>query len=297
MTDVLRRPDGDIETAARQPVRRRSGPPVLDWLVFGVLLLGALAMCAPFLWMISSSLKVPTEIFKYPPALLPADAQWPNYSRIFTLIPFGRLILNSLLVSLAVTFLQLLVCSMAAFAFARLRFRGREALFLLYLSALMVPSQVTLIPNFILVRNLGWIDTYAALILPFAFSSFGTFLLRQSFLTVPRELEEAARIDGASHAQIFWRIMLPLARPALGALGIFTFIAQWNNFLWPLITTTKPAMQTLTVGLAGLRGQYNTDWALLMTGSVLAILPIFVVFAIGNRSFIQGITSGGFGGR
>ena len=265
--------------------------------MFAVLLAGALSMCAPFIWMISSSLKAPTEIFKYPPSLFPAEAQWPNYSRIFTLIPFGRLMLNSLFVSLAVTFLQLLVCSMAAYAFARLRFRGRETLFLLYLSALMVPSQVTLIPNFILVRNLGWIDTYAALILPFAFSSFGTFLLRQAFLTVPRELEEAARIDGASYSQVFWRIMLPLARPALGALGIFTFIAQWNNFLWPLITTTKPQMQTLTVGLAGLRGQYNTDWALLMTGSVLAILPIFVVFAIGNKSFIQGITSGGFGGR
>lgn len=283
--------------AGHQPSRRRSRHPLLDWLIFGVLLLGALSMCAPFIWMISSSLKSPLEIFKYPPALFPADPQWANYLRIFTLIPFGRLMLNSLLVSVAVTFLQLLVCSMAAYAFARLRFRGREFLFLLYLSALMIPSQVTLIPNFILVRQLGWIDSYAGLILPFAFSSFGTFLLRQSFLTVPKELEEAARIDGASYAQVFWRIMLPLARPALGALGIFTFIAQWNNFLWPLITTTKPQMQTLTVGLAGLRGQYNTDWALLMTGSVLAILPIFIVFAIGNKSFIQGITSGGFGGR
>lgn len=285
------------QDAGHQPSKRRSRSPVVDWLIFLVLLLGALSMCAPFIWMVSSSLKAPNEIFQYPPSLLPGQPQWHNYARIFTLIPFGRLMLNSLFVSLAVTFLQLLVCSMAAYAFARLRFRGREFLFLLYLSALMIPSQVTLIPNFILVRQLGWIDSYAALILPFAFSSFGTFLLRQSFLTVPRELEEAARIDGASYAQVFWRVMLPLARPALGALGIFTFIAQWNNFLWPLITTTKPQMQTLTVGLAGLRGQYNTDWALLMTGSVLAILPIFVVFAVGNKSFIQGITSGGFGGR
>ncbi|MFK7603978.1 carbohydrate ABC transporter permease [Deinococcus sp. SM5_A1] len=285
-----------LQTQAETNVRR-SRTPVVNWVIFTVLLLGALSMCAPFIWMISSSLKAPTEIFKYPPALLPAEAQWQNYSRIFTLIPFGRLMLNSLFVSVAVTALQLLVCSMAAYAFARLHFKGRELLFLLYLSALMIPSQVTLIPNFILVRQLGWIDTYAALILPFAFSSFGTFLLRQAFLTIPKELEEAARIDGASYAQVFWRIMVPLARPALGALGIFTFIAQWNNFLWPLITTTRPEMQTLTVGLAGLRGQYNTDWALLMTGSVLAILPIFVVFAIGNKSFIQGITSGGFGGR
>ncbi|GMA14319.1 carbohydrate ABC transporter permease (plasmid) [Deinococcus metallilatus] len=290
MTDVLERP-----AAVVPPRAVTSG--VLNWLVFLLLLAGALAMCAPFVWMLSTSVKPPAEIFRYPPTLLTSDPQFGNYARIFGVIPFGRLMLNSLIVSGAVTLLQLLVCSMAAYAFARLRFWGRDALFLLYLSALMIPSQVTLIPNFILIRDLGWIDSYAALILPFAFSSFGTFLLRQAFLTVPRELEEAARIDGATYAQVFWRVMLPLVRPALGALGIFTFIAQWNNFLWPLITTTRPEMATLTVGLSTLRGQYNTDWALLMTGSVLAILPIFAVFIAGNRAFIRGITSGGFGGR
>ncbi|MGI8747042.1 MAG: carbohydrate ABC transporter permease [Deinococcus sp.] len=293
MSDAIR----TSGNAARPASRRRVAPAVLHWLVFLLLLVGALSMCAPFIWMLSTSVKPPAEIFRYPPSLLTHNPQFGNYGRIFQVIPFGRLMLNSLVVSFTVTFLQLLVCSMAAYAFARLRFRGRDALFLVYLSALMIPSQVTLIPNFILVRDLGWIDSYAALILPFAFSSFGTFLLRQAFLTVPRELEEAARIDGATYAQVFWRVMLPLTRPSLGALGIFTFIAQWNNFLWPLITTTKPEMQTLTVGLSGLRGQYNTDWALLMTGSVLAILPIFAVFIAGNKSFIKGITSGGFGGR
>jgi multiple sugar transport system permease protein len=275
----------------------RAKPSAADWLVFGLLLGGALLMCGPFLWMISTSLKPAAEVFKYPPVLLTATPQPQNYLRIFTTIPFGRAVLNSLIVAGGVTLVQLIVCSMAAFAFACLRFRGREVLFLIYLAALMVPSQVTLIPNFILIRNLGWIDTYQGLILPYAFSSFGTFLLRQYMKTIPQELIEAARIDGANHLQIYAGVVVPLALPALGALAIFTFVAQWNNFLWPLITTSKPSMQVTTVTLASLQGQFNTDWPLLMTGSVLAIVPMLVVFAFGNRSFISGITAGSFGGR
>jgi multiple sugar transport system permease protein len=275
----------------------RTAPSLGDWLVFLLLLIGALAMCGPFIWMISTSLKPMADVFRFPPELVSPHPQPQNYLRIFTTIAFGRAIANSLIVSVGVTVLQLIVCSMAAYAFACLRFRGREALFLVYLAALMVPSQVTLIPNFILIRNLGWIDTYQGLILPYAFSSFGTFLLRQYMKTIPRELIEAARIDGASHLQIYLSLVLPLARPALGALAIFTFVAQWNNFLWPLITTTKQDMQVTTVALATLQGQFNTDWPLLMTGSVLAIVPMLVVFALGNRSFISGITTGSFGGR
>lgn len=275
----------------------RTNPSAADWLVFALLLGGALLMCGPFIWMISTSLKPMAEVFAFPPTLFSPSPQPENYLRIFTAIPFGRAIANSLIVAGSVTVLQLVVCSLAAYAFACLRFRGREALFLIYLSALMVPSQVTLIPNFLLVRNLGWIDSYQGLILPYAFSSFGTFLLRQYMKTIPRDLIEAARIDGASHFQIYLTLILPLARPALGALAIFTFVAQWNNFLWPLITTTRPEMQVTTVALATLQGQYNTDWPLLMTGSVLAIVPMLVVFALGNRSFISGITAGSFGGR
>ena len=275
----------------------RTSPKPLDWLVFALLLVGALLMCGPFIWMLSTSLKPMADVFQFPPQLWPSHAQPQNYLRIFSTIPFGRAIANSLIVATGVTLLQLIVCSLAAYAFACLRFRGREILFLVYLSALMVPSQVTLIPNFILVRNLGWIDSYQGLILPYAFSSFGTFLLRQYMKTIPRELIEAARIDGAGHLQIYLRLILPLARPALGALAIFTFVAQWNNFLWPLITTTKPEMQVATVALATLQGQFNTDWPLLMTGSVIAIVPMLVVFALGNRAFISGITAGSFGGR
>lgn len=275
----------------------RAAPSAADWLVFTLLLLGALLTCGPFIWMISTSLKPMADVFKFPPQLWSTTPQPANYLRIFTTIPFGRAITNSLIVAASVTVLQLVVCSMAAYAFSCLRFRGREALFLIYLAALMVPSQVTLIPNFILIRNLGWIDTYQGLILPYAFSSFGTFLLRQYMKTIPRDLIEAARIDGANHFQIYLTLILPLARPALGALAIFTFVAQWNNFLWPLITVTKPEMQVTTVALASLQGQFNTDWPLLMTGSVLAIVPMLVVFALGNRSFISGITAGSFGGR
>ncbi|WP_055045887.1 carbohydrate ABC transporter permease [Devosia sp. A16] len=273
------------------------GKSVTDWVLFVVLLIGALLMSGPFVWMIATSFKPAAEVFQFPPTLFTADPQVDNYRRIFTTIPFGRAMANSLVVSVLVTLLQLITCSMAAYAFACLRFRGREALFLIYLAALMVPSQVTLIPNFIMIKTLGWIDTYQGLILPYAFSSFGTFLLRQYLKSIPAELMEAARIDGASHAQIYLTIVLPLAKPALGALAIFTFVAQWNNFLWPLITTTKPDMQVAIVALATLQGQYNTDWPLLMTGSVIAIVPVLLVFVFGNRAFIAGLTTGAFGGR
>ncbi|MBN9364820.1 MULTISPECIES: carbohydrate ABC transporter permease [unclassified Devosia] len=273
------------------------GKTATDWVLFVVLLIGALLMSGPFVWMIATSFKPAADVFQFPPTLFTADPQVENYVRIFTTIPFGRAMANSLVVSVLVTLLQLITCSMAAYAFACLRFRGREALFLIYLAALMVPSQVTLIPNFILIKTLGWIDTYQGLILPYAFSSFGTFLLRQYLKSIPAELLEAARIDGASHAQIYLTIVLPLAKPALGALAIFTFVAQWNNFLWPLITTTKPDMQVAIVALATLQGQYNTDWPLLMTGSVIAIVPVLLVFVFGNRAFIAGLTTGAFGGR
>ena len=268
-----------------------------SWLTLLILVGFGLLMVVPFLWMLSTSLKAPTEIFQFPPQILPENPQWQNYPEVSRVLPLGRYFFNSAVVALSVTLLQLVVSALAAYAFARLRFPGRDVLFLVYLGALMIPSQVTLIPRFLLIRELGWINTYQALILPFIFSSFGTFLLRQYFLTMPRELEEAARIDGASYLQNFWYVALPLSRPALAALAIFTFIDQWNSFLWPLIVTTIPQMSTLTVGLNTLRGQYNTAWNLLMAGSMIAIVPILLVFALGNRYFIKGIITSGLGGR
>ena len=175
--------------------------------------------------------------------------------------------------------------------------RYREALFLLYLATLMVPFQVTLIPNFILVRALGWYDTYQALILPTAFSAFSTFLLRQYFLSIPRDLDEAARMDGASSFRIWWQIIMPLSGPALAALAIFTSLGSWNEFLWPLIITNSEEMRTLPVGLSTFQGQFKVEWNLLMAGSVIAMLPVLVIYIVAQRWFIKGITMTGMGGR
>jgi len=191
----------------------------------------------------------------------------------------------------------LLTASLAAFAFARLRFRGRDALFLLYLATMMIPFPVTLIPNFIIVRVLGWIDTFRALILPPAFSAFSTFLLRQYFMSIPVELDDAARVDGASSFRIWWQVIMPLSGPALATLAIFTFLGQWNSFLWPLVVTNSEEMWTLPVGLASFQGQYSIEWHLLMAGSVIAIVPILVIYLIGQKWFVRGITLTGMGGR
>lgn len=270
---------------------------MVRWLIVIALSAGAVLMVAPFVWMLSTSLKDNIGVFAYPPRLIPKSPHWSSYPEITTTLPFGRFFLNSVIVAVSVTILQLFVAAMAAYAFARLRFPGRGLLFFAYLSTLMIPPQVTLIPRFLLMRELGWINTYQGLIIPFVFSSFGIFLLRQYFLTIPRELEEAARIDGVGYFKTFWLVLLPLTRPGLAALAILTFIAQWNSFLWPLVIIQSQDMNTLTVGLNTLKGQYTTAWNLLMAGSVLATMPILVVFLFGNRYFITGITASGFGGR
>jgi multiple sugar transport system permease protein len=261
------------------------------------LITGSVVMLLPFLWMVSTSLKAPNEIFTYPPVWIPRPPVWENYSQTVSVMPFGRFYLNSLIVAAGVTVLQLLVSSLAAFAFARLRFRGREVIFLLYLATLMIPFQVTMIPNFILMRFLGWFDTYQALILPPAFSAFSTFLMRQYFLGIPRELDDAARLDGASSFRIWWQIILPLSGPVIAALTIFTFLNSWNDFLWPLVITNSLEMRTLPVGLTAFQGQYKVEWNLLMAGSVIAILPVLIVYVIGQKSFVRGITLSGLGGR
>jgi len=277
--------------------RRPLGYSLGSWALALILIPTAIIMLMPFIWMVSTSLKSAGEVFSYPPTFIPEQPQWNNYVRIFEVLPFARFFMNSLVVALAVTGLQLVTCSMAAYAFARLRFKGRDTLFLGYLGTLMIPAQVVLIPNFIVLRQLGWIDTYQALILPAAFSAFGTFLLRQYFLTIPRELEDAAVVDGANHWQIYLRVIMPLSGPALSALAIFAFLTNWNSFLYPLIVTTRVNMSTLTVGLNTLQGQYNTAWTLLMAGSVIALVPILLVFIFAQRYFIAGITMTGLGGR
>ena len=247
----------------------------------------------PFLWMILTSLKDMSEIFVYPPKFFPSEFFIENYVKAFEAAPFGRYYFNSIFVATLVTLGQLITCSMAAFAFARLRFKGRNMLFYLFLATMMIPYNVTMIPSFLVLHWLGWIDTYNALIVPGLASAFGTFLLRQFFMTIPRELEEAAYIDGASRFQVLRKILIPLSKPALATLGIFTFMGTFNDFIWALIVVNSDEMRTVQLGLAIFRDRYLTQWDLLMAGSVTATLPILIVFFFAQKYFIKGITLSG----
>jgi multiple sugar transport system permease protein len=256
---------------------------------------GALTMILPFFWMATTSLKALPDVFKAPFAL-PVPPLWANYPAVFAAIPFGRSYLNTLFVSGTRTAGVLLISAMAAYAFARLRFPGRDALFMLYLGTMMIPGQVTMIPNFILMRLLGWRDTYQALIVPHLFSAFGTFLLRQFFLTLPLSLEEAAIIDGCSHWGVFRRIVVPLSRPVLATLAVFTFMGAWNDFMWPLIMTDSPELAVLNVSLSYLQQMSHTDWPLLMAGAVMALLPVLAVYVCAQRYVVEGIALTGIKG-
>ncbi len=262
-----------------------------------LLIAGSTVMLLPFFWMVSTSLKYPPEIFTYPPTFFPQIFAWDNYPNALTAVPFDRYYLNSFMIAISVVLLQLTTSSLSAFAFARLRFRGRDKLFMIWLATLMIPFPVLLIPNFIIVRILGWYDSYQALIIPPAFSAFSTFLLRQHYRGIPLEMDDAARIDGASSFRIWWQIVLPMSKTTLAAVAIFVFLGTWNEFLWPLVITYRDEMRTIPVGLSKFQGQYNTRWELLMAGAVTAMLPILVVYMMAQKWFIRGITITGMGGR
>jgi multiple sugar transport system permease protein len=282
--------------AARSRRARLLREGIIRSVIHVVLAVGSIAMVGPFLWMISTSLKREGDVFAFPPEWIPNPIQFNNYPETWQTAPFGSYLFNTVFVSVTVTLLELLTCSLAAYAFARLRFAGRDKLFVLYLGTLMIPGQVTIIPNFVLMKYLGWTDTYLALIIPPAFSAFGTFLLRQFFMTIPFELEEAAKIDGASYPRIWATIILPLSGPALSTLAVFSFMTQWNSFLWPLIVTNSNNMRTFTVGLRFFIDEYNTKYHYLMAGSVMSILPILLVFIFFQRYFVRSIKLSGMGG-
>ena len=252
----------------------------------------------PFFWMVSNALRLDREVFAMPPRLLPGSVQWFNFVAAWRYLPFGRFFLNSAFVAGTVTAIVLVVSSLAGYAFARLKFPGRGGLFVVYLATLMVPQAVIVIPLFLMMGAFGWIDTYQGLIVPVAFSSFGTFLLRQFFLTIPQELEDAARIDGASHLRILLTIFLPLSLPALGLLALFTFTGQWNSFLWPLIAVNSPDHATLPLGLTMFQGQQGTQWNYMMAGATISMLPGLVLTILMHRYIFKSIAIGsGFGGR
>jgi len=252
----------------------------------------------PLVWMISTSFKEQFQVFTYPPQWLPNPWTLKGYERLFAMSPIGNWLFNSIVVAVTITACQLVFSSLAAYAFARVRFPGRDVIFMGYLATMMIPGQVTLIPGYILIKYLGWIDTYFALTVPFLFgSAFGTFLLRQFFQTIPTELEDAARIDGAGYFAIYWRIILPLAKPALATLGVFVFLHFWNDFLWPLIVINTNELRTLPVGLAVVsRSMFGTDWPALMGGAVISLVPILTIFFFAQRYFVQGITLTGLKG-
>ncbi len=265
-----------------------------------VLIVGAITMIAPFIWMVSTSLKNPGDVFSYQKAWwadwIPTAFVWQNYQKAFEVVPFLRFYFNSIFVVVFITLGQVATSAMSAYAFARLHFPGRDKIFFAYLATMMIPGAVTMIPVFILLKYLGWIDTYKALILPSIFTAYGTFMLRQFFLTLPRELEDAAKIDGCGYFGIFWRILLPLSKPALATLTTFTFMGSWMNFMWPLIVINSHEKFTLPVGLAYFQTMHHTDWTLLMAGSVMMILPILIVFIFNQRYFVEGIKLTGIKG-
>jgi len=255
-------------------------------------------MLLPVVWMLSTSLKPSDAILSLPPRLIPEHPTLAPFKAVTEAFPMVRVFFNSVGVAAVTTLGQLVLSSMAGYAFARFRFRGRDTLFFLYLATLMVPFVVTVTPLFIIVRTLGWTNSYAGLIVPPMFSAFGTFLMRQFFLDLPRELEEAAVIDGASTFTTFVRVIVPLSGPAFATLGIFSFMASWNNFLWPLLIVSDNKFMTLPLALATLQGLYpgQTQWNLVMAGTVISVIPMILVFLLAQRWVIQGITASGLKG-
>lgn len=267
-------------------------------LVYGLLLAGSIIFILPFMWMVSTSLKPSNEVFSFPPQFLPSFFVWRNYVDGWFILPFNTFLINSLIVTISNVVGNLLSCSIVAFAFARLRARGREFLFVLVLATLMIPREVTIVPTFILFSQMGLVNTLWPLILPAWFGyPFFIFLLRQFFLSIPRDLDDAARIDGATTWQIFTKIILPLSRPALATVAIFAFIGNWNNLLDPLIYLRSQELYTLALGLNLFRGQNFTAFNLLMAVSILTLLPILVIFFVAQKYFVRGVTMTGMGGR
>jgi len=280
----------------RGPLRtpRRPAPPALrgtlKWLLLGV---GVVVAVVPFVWMVAGSFRTEADLFANPASLLPSEWTLHGYQGIWEELPFLRLIANSFIFAGVTTVLCLVFDSMCAYALARIPFRGATLCFWLVLATLMIPFQVTLIPVFIELFDLGWLNTYHGLIVPRATSAFGIFLLRQFFLSVPRELDEAARIDGAGHLRIYARIILPLAKPALATLAVLHFMNLWNDLLWPLVMTSSTDMRTLPAGLTLFGGQHITDHAVLLAGATISLLPLALAFALAQKYFVAGVATTG----
>jgi len=281
--------------------RRRFRLPFSPWHL--VLIPATIVLIFPFVWLIVTSVETPAEALHFPPVLIPHELHFANYPNALAAAPFGRFFINSAVVAVATVVCNLVFCSLAGYAFARLRFLGRGALFAVIMATLMVPFQVTMIPQFIITKWLGvhvlaqvGINHLGALILPNAATAFGIFFLRQFFRTLPVEYEESARVDGASRLKVLWRIVLPLSMPALATLAALTFLDSWNNFLWPLIAITSTNQMTLPLGLATFQGAHATEWTLLMAANVMSLVPMLVIFFAAQRYFIRSVAATGLAG-
>ena len=277
-----------------EPARPRRSLPFSPWHI--VLFPMAVVMLVPLLWMVVTSIETVSETQRFPPVVVPQGIHWQNYTAVLENAPFGRWFVNTAIVTIVVVLGNLLFCSLAAYAFARIRFFGRQVVFILILATLMIPFQVVMIPTFLIVKKLGLIDTLGALIVPNLASAFGIFLLTQFFRTLPVELEEAARIDGASRLGVLFKIVLPLSAPALATLAVIQFMWTWNDFLWPLITIFSEKNMTLQLGLTTFQGAHQTNAGLLMAANVMSMLPILALFFVAQRYFIRGIATSGLKG-
>jgi multiple sugar transport system permease protein len=293
MTDTLvRTPPVAVQAAApakRRPARR-GGSHVVAHIVLGG---GGLVMAFPFVWQIIMSLSTNAEVQSVVPTFWPAELQWQNYADVFERMPFLSQLNTSVWLTVIRVLAQIVLCTMAGYAFARMRFSGRGILLGITLSILMVPSQVYLISQYQIIQNFGWLDTLVGILAPGLFSAFGTFLMRTAFLNMPLELEEAARLDGANPFEIFWKIMLPLARPSISVLAITTTLWSWNELLWPLVVSTYSETMPLSAGLATLVGDKNTDYPVMMAASLMAMAPVLILFVVLQRRVIDGLASSG----
>lgn len=277
------------DTTSAQARRAAVGRSVL---LHAVVVLGALAMLFPFVWAVVTSIS-PGSGLSATPRLVPEDPSLAAYRQLFTEIPFGRAIVNSLVVAILATGAQIVTSAMAAYAFSRLPFRGSGVVFALYLVTMMIPFQVLIVPLFVEMKALGQVDSYLGAVLPSLASGFGVFLLRQAVNQVPRELDEAATLDGAGHLRIFAHVIVPSIRPAVATLTVFAFMASWNSFLWPLIILRSRELQTLPVALQALQGQYTTQWDVVMAGSVISIVPMLALYVFAQKYVVQGVATSG----
>ena len=276
--------------------KKKSSAVLRRVLLYIVLILIAVIMVVPFLWMLSTSLKTQYDAVKIPPVWIPDPPQWENYVKLFTEQPMFQFMLNTIKIVFFVVLGQLFFSSLAAYSFARISFKGRNVVFFFYIATLMVPGQVTMIPTYLMFAKAGLTDNHLALILPAFFSAFGVFLLRQFFMSLPRELEEAAKIDGCNPFMTYWRIMLPLVVPAMLTLGVFTLMNTWNDYMGPLIYLSSPEKYTMTLGIAYFKGVYTTQWNLVMAGSIVSVVPILIAYLCAQKYFIEGIAFSGVKG-